>query len=116
MSQEDRILALQRQSLKQRHLPGSNDRVGEDPFAALVGGIASTSEGQERGAPGELSSDQPLCEQHDGVSFNCEAPAGPVRLELGMDAEVLDKILDEIEVCSSRMLASRPWALALVLL
>lgn len=98
LSQEDRVLALQRQSLRQRHLPGSDDRVGEDPLGSLVGGTTSTSRGQGREESGELANDEPSREQQDVVSFANEAPAGPVRLELGMDAEVLDKILDEIEV------------------
>lgn len=93
--QEDRILALQRQSLRQRHLPGSDDRVGEDPLAPLVGGTTSTWHGQEW-EPGEFSNDEG--EEQNGGSVTYEPPAGPVRLELGMDPEVLDTILDEIEV------------------
>lgn len=46
-----------------------------------------------------MSEDEPSSrEQQGGESLTNEAPAGPVRLELGMDAEALDKILDEIEV------------------
>lgn len=48
---------------------------------------------------------QLLCEEkekeqgeRDDSFTRHQAVAGPVRLELGMDAEVLDEILDEIEV------------------
>lgn len=115
-SQEDRALALQRQSLRQRHLPESDDRVGEDPLAPLAGETTSASHGEEGStASGESSNDQPFREQQDGVSFACGgASAGPVRLELGMDAEVLDKILDEIEVCKSEQ--ERFWFFSFVVL
>lgn len=99
ISQEDRALALQRQSLRQRHLPGSDDGVGEDPLALVDGGGAtSTSRGGEGEEPRALSSYQTFRERQDGISCTLEAPAGPIRLEVGVDAEVLDKILHEIEV------------------
>lgn len=71
--QDDRDLALQREALMQRHLPGSEDSVGEDPLA--------TSPAQLAIPPAHSASDS----------------AGPVRLELGIDAEMLDKILDELD-------------------
>lgn len=89
--------------MRERHLPGSDDGVGEDPLGPLVGGTASTSSGHNREMPGELSNDGPFRERQDRASFAEEARAGPVRLELGMDAEVLDKILDEIEVRESEL-------------
>lgn len=72
--QDDRDLALQREALMQRHLPGSEDNVGEDPLAT---------------SPAQLA----IPPAHSSASDY----AGPVRLELGMDAEMLDKILDELD-------------------
>eukprot|EP00904_Undaria_pinnatifida_P009639 jgi/Undpi1/5805/HiC_scaffold_2.g01079.m1 len=69
----DRDLALQREALMQRHHPGSEDNVGEDPLA--------TSPAQSTKSPARNAFDS----------------AGPIRLELGMDAEKLEKILDELE-------------------
>lgn len=71
--QDDRDLALQREALLKRHLPGSEDSVGEDPLA---------------------TSPTPLAIPPAHSAFDS---AGPVRLELGMDAEMLDKILDELD-------------------
>lgn len=74
--QEAHDLALQREALKKRHLPGSADSIGDDPL------VASSEESTSVSSPyrGALSS------------------AGAVRLELGMDAKELDKLLTEIEV------------------
>lgn len=77
-AQDDHDLALQREALMQRHLPESEDNVGEDPLA--------TSPEQLAVPPARGAFDS----------------AGPVRLELGMDAEMLDKILDELEVNQPR--------------
>lgn len=68
--------------------------MGEDPLALLAG---TNSPGEEEGeGSGVLSHHH---EEEDGDSFTRhQAVVGPVRLELGMDAEVLDKILGEIEV------------------
>lgn len=93
--QEDRSLALQRLALKQRHLPGSNDSIGEDPLGLVLEVETSTSQGErerENGDGGGLSF-QPSCEDQ-----NHAPPVAPVRLELGMQPELLDKLLDEIEV------------------
>ncbi|CAM9924102.1 unnamed protein product, partial [Hapterophycus canaliculatus] len=107
---EDRQLALQRQSLNERHLPGSADRVGEDPLAPVAGCTTTVLAPQEREGSGVLSPRRnPRCPEEpeedgdgdDGAAFfaHCgRAGAGPVRLELGMDSEVLEKILDEHEV------------------
>ena len=57
----------------QRHLPGSEDNVGEDPLATSLAQLALPP------------------------AHNAFDSAGPVRLELGMDAEMLDKILDELD-------------------
>lgn len=62
----------------QRHHPGSEDNVGEDPLA--------TSPAQSTKSPARNAFDS----------------AGPIRLELGMDAEKLEKILDELEVKQPR--------------
>lgn len=91
LPQEDRSLALQRLALKQRHLPGSADGVGEDPLGLVVSGNTPTAQGQERGEGG-LSF-------HPSRDHQDQAPSkAPVRLELGMQPEVLDKLLDELEV------------------
>lgn len=74
LGQEDEDLSLQREKLKKRHLPGGEDSIGDDPLSSPLGDSAASSP----------------CS-----SFQCE---GPVRLELGMDAEVLDKVLAELEV------------------
>ncbi|CAM9932325.1 unnamed protein product [Scytosiphon promiscuus] len=108
---EDRKLALQRQSLKQRHLPDSVDCVGDDPLAVLTTGCTATMPApeDEEGSGTLLPRCHPCCreepEENAGgddagaSSPRCGGPtvAGPVRLELGMDAEVLEKILDEHE-------------------
>ncbi|CAM9422413.1 unnamed protein product [Pylaiella littoralis] len=100
--EEDHALAHQRQSLKQRYLPGSNDSVGEDPLASLTD--TYSQEDEEGEGSGGLCHRQLLCEEkekeqgeRDDSFTRHQAVAEPVRLELGMDAEVLDEILDEIE-------------------
>lgn len=119
--QEDHALAHQRESLKQRHLPESDDSVGEDPLA-LVTGSNSQGEEEEEGS-GVLCHRQPLWEtkkneeegeekEEDGgeaVNRHQTAVAGPVRLELGMEPEILEKILDEIEVNFTRALFLFCW-------
>lgn len=74
--QEARDLALQREVLKKRHLPGGEDSIGDDPLVALSEDLTSCS--------------SPYC---DPLSS-----AGAVQLELGMDAKELDNLLTEIEV------------------
>lgn len=74
-----------------------------DPLALVAGTNSQGEEGEESGA---FYHRQPIYDEEEqeeekegGNPFTRhQAVAGPVRLELGMDAEVLDKILDEIEV------------------
>lgn len=120
-SQEDHALAHQRESLKKRHLPGSDDSVGEDPLALVTDTDSQGAKDEE--ISGVLCHRQPLCkkaedekekekEEEGGEAVNRhQAAAGPVRLELGMDAEVLDKILHEIEVSFTHAVFSFCWAL-----
>lgn len=70
----------------QRHHPGSEDNVGEDPLA--------TSPAQSTKSPARNAFDS----------------AGPIRLELGMDAEKLEKILDELEVKQLHYVIPFVWA------
>lgn len=71
-SQEDQDLALQREALRRRHLEGGEDSLGDDP-------------GIGEGSTTPATHDVP-------------SAAEPVRLELGVDAEMLEIIIAEIEV------------------
>lgn len=72
--QERRELALERERLRRRHVPGGEDSTGEDPLADSSQGTCYSS---------------------------CDLPPSPkrsVKLELGIDATELDTLLSEIEV------------------
>lgn len=73
-AQVDCDIAFQRETLRRRQVPGGEDSVGDDPLATLC----------EESAP-------PPC---DDLLLS----TGPIRLELGMDAALLDNILAELEV------------------
>lgn len=87
--QEDRELALQRERLKNRNVPGGEDSVGDDPLAESTKLQQSTVRTIDFADAAFLSSRD---------SFKLASPGG-VTLELGMDAEELDKLLSELEVC-----------------
>ena len=74
-AQEDREISLQRERLRRRHMTGGEDSTGEDP-------LASRAE--------ELSTSSPPC--HGSLSTS-----EPVRLELGIDPDLLNTILAEVE-------------------
>ncbi|CBN75437.1 hypothetical protein Esi_0099_0036 [Ectocarpus siliculosus] len=112
---EDRHLACQRQSLKKRYLLDSEDFIGEDPLGLLDDTTAPAFQQEEGDIAGGLSPRQSHRQeeaeerlQGDDAHTSHQAAAGPVRLELGMDAEELDKILNELERESS--LAGGGWA------
>lgn len=74
--QEAHDLALQREALKKRHLPGGADSIGDDPL------LASSEESTSGSSPCRVAL----------------SSTGAVRLELGMDTKELDELLTEIEV------------------
>ncbi|CAN0079339.1 unnamed protein product [Ectocarpus sp. 12 AP-2014] len=101
---EDRHLASQRQSLKKRYLLDSEDCISEDPLGLLDDTMAPAFQEEEGDISGGLSPRPPHRQeeaeeglQRDNAHASHQAAAGPVRLELGMDAGELDKILDELE-------------------
>lgn len=86
--QENCILALQRERLKNRNVPGGEDSTGDDPLAEMTGDPESPAESVS-------SADFALQSTVDPSKVYA---AGSVRLELGMDAEELDELLSKLEV------------------
>lgn len=88
IQQEDRELALQRERLKNRNIPGGEDSVGDDPLAESTEAQQST---ELPVGPADTAFLSP------GDSFKPSSARG-VTLELGMGAKELDLLLSELEV------------------